>query len=59
MVYTFLSPAPMEELWEKVKNEMRPGSVFITNSFPVPVEADETIQISFGAREQRLFVHRL
>ena len=36
VVYAFLSPAPMAELWEKVKREMRPGSLFISNSFPVP-----------------------
>lgn len=38
VVYAFLSPAPMPELWEKVKAEMRPGSLFISNSFPVPGE---------------------
>lgn len=36
VVYAFLSPAPMPRLWEKVQAEMRPGSLFISNSFPVP-----------------------
>lgn len=36
VVYAFLSPAPMAELWQKVEREMRPGSLFISNSFPVP-----------------------
>jgi len=36
VVYAFLSPAPMPRLWEKVKAEMRPGSLFVSNSFPVP-----------------------
>lgn len=36
VVYAFLSPAPMPELWEKVRHEMQPGSLFISNSFPVP-----------------------
>lgn len=36
VVYAFLSPAPMAALWEKVQREMRPGSLFISNSFPVP-----------------------
>ena len=36
VVYAFLSPAPMPRLWEKVKAEMQPGSLFISNSFPVP-----------------------
>ncbi|WP_028451203.1 class I SAM-dependent methyltransferase [Chitinilyticum aquatile] len=43
-VYAFLSPEPMPELWSKAKREMRPGSLFISNSFPVPgVEPDEMI----------------
>jgi hypothetical protein len=36
VVYAFLSPAPMPQLWEKVLAEMQPGSLFISNSFPVP-----------------------
>lgn len=36
VVYAFLSPAPMPRLWAKVKAEMAPGSLFVSNSFPVP-----------------------
>jgi hypothetical protein len=36
VVYAFLSPAPMAKLWAKVEAEMAPGSLFISNSFPVP-----------------------
>ena len=36
VVYAFLSPVPMPRLWEKVQKEMPPGSLFISNSFPVP-----------------------
>ncbi|MDP3440867.1 MAG: class I SAM-dependent methyltransferase, partial [Azonexus sp.] len=36
VVYAFLSPAPMPRLWEKIQAEMKPGSLFISNSFPVP-----------------------
>ncbi len=36
VVYAFLSPVPMPELWAKVEAEMRPGSLFISNTFPVP-----------------------
>lgn len=36
LVYAFLSPAPMSELWAKAQAEMRPGSLFVSNSFPVP-----------------------
>ena len=36
VVYAFLSPVPMPKLWAKAQSEMRPGSLFISNSFPVP-----------------------
>jgi hypothetical protein len=36
VVYAFLSPAPMAKLWAKVEAEMKPGSLFISNTFPVP-----------------------
>jgi precorrin-6B methylase 2 len=35
VVFAYLSPVPMEQLWHKVKQEMRPGSLFISNSFVV------------------------
>ena len=59
VVYAFLSPAPMAELWQKVQREMKPGSLFISNSFPVPgVEASETLEIN-DARQTRLFCYRV
>jgi SAM-dependent methyltransferase len=36
VVYAFLSPVPMADLWQKIEREMKPGSLFISNSFPVP-----------------------
>lgn len=49
VVYAFLSPAAMPALWKKVELEMRPGSLFISNSFPVPgVEASRMIEIDDG-----------
>lgn len=36
VVYAFLSPVPMADLWKKVEAEMQPGSLFISNTFPVP-----------------------
>lgn len=36
VVFAYLSPVPMEQLWRKVKSEMRPGTVFISNTFAVP-----------------------
>ncbi len=46
IVYAYLSPAPMIQLWEKVNREMRPGTIFISNSFIIPdIEPDEVILI--------------
>jgi hypothetical protein len=36
VVFAYLSPVPMEHLWHKAKQEMRPGSLFISNTFAVP-----------------------
>jgi hypothetical protein len=36
VVYAFLSPAPMPELWTKAAREMKPGSLLVSNTFTVP-----------------------
>lgn len=36
VVFAYLSPVPMEALWNKARKEMRPGSLFISNTFIVP-----------------------
>jgi hypothetical protein len=41
VVYAYLSPVPMTELWCKARREMRCGSIFISNSFVVPGIAPE------------------
>lgn len=47
IVYAYLSPAPMPRLWRKALAEMKPGSLFISNTFGAPdFEADEIIDIS-------------
>ena len=43
VVYAFLSPAPMPQLWEKAKAEMKPGSLLVSNSFPIPGVAPEFV----------------
>lgn len=57
VVYAFLSPTPMKDLWEKVSKEMKPGSIFITNSFAVPAEADEVINLD-SDRQHSLYVFK-
>lgn len=36
VVYAYLSPVPMADLWAKACAEMRPGTLFISNTFAVP-----------------------
>lgn len=58
VVYAFLSPEPMTALWEKIRSEMRPGTLFVSNSFAVPgVEPDRVVPIA--GRSARLYVWRL
>ncbi len=58
IVYAFLSPAPMPALWEKVQREMRPGSLFVSNSFAVPgITPSEVVRVGKHG-EMRLFCYR-
>lgn len=59
VVYAYLSPAPMAALWRKARMEMRPGSVFISNSFAVPgVEPELCIELRDLGRS-RLYLWRM
>ena len=59
VVYCFLSPQPMPAFYRKVRAEMRPGSLFISNSFEVPgAPADEIVEVA-DHRRTRLLVWRL
>jgi hypothetical protein len=59
VVFAYLSPAAMPDLWQKVKAEMQPGSLFISHEFVVPgVEADEIVRTGLGDRA-RLYLWRL
>ncbi len=59
VVYAYLSPEPMARLWAKARDEMRPGSLFISNTFAIPdVNPDETIELHDLSRA-RLLVWRI
>ena len=59
IVFAFLSPALMEELGKKIKREMRPGSLFISSSFPIPAfKPESTVQIK-DRHKTKLFCYRL
>ena len=47
LIYTFLSPAPMPDLFARLSSTMKPGSRLISNSFSVPGHpADEIISLN-------------
>lgn len=59
IVYAFLSPEPMPELWEKARREMKAGSRLVSNSFAVPgVEPDEVWELS-DRRRTHLFIYAI
>ena len=56
LVYAFLSPVPMAEVWRKATEELRPGSLLVSNSFEVPgVPAGEVIALH-DWRDSRLLL---
>ncbi|HSX69654.1 MAG TPA: class I SAM-dependent methyltransferase, partial [Pseudomonas sp.] len=58
VVYCFLSPAPMAELWTKARSEMRPGSLLISNSFEIPgVAPGEVIELNDWRASRLLLWH--
>ena len=59
VVYAFLSPVPMPELWEKASREMPAGSLFISNSFPVPGITPERIVELDDRRQTSLYCYRI
>ncbi len=58
LVYVFLSPEPMPRIWAKVQAEMRPGTLLVSNTFPVPGEIPERVIDLPGRADARLYVYR-
>ncbi|RMG45239.1 MAG: class I SAM-dependent methyltransferase [Candidatus Dadabacteria bacterium] len=58
VIYAFLAPGPMERLWQKVKSEMKPGSIFITNTFEVEAKADQVVVVE-DYRVFKLYLFRM
>ena len=58
-VYAFLSPAPMPRLLELVEGTLKPGALFISNSFWAPDQPyDGEAEVNDG-RQTRLFFKRI
>lgn len=46
VIYAYLSPAPMKDLLRKLRAEMKPGALFISNTFPLPgATSSETVEL--------------
>ena len=59
IVYAFLSPEPMPQLYEKAGREMKPGSLLVSNSFAVPgVDATEIWELA-DRRKTRLYLYEM
>jgi hypothetical protein len=59
VVYAFLSPVPMPRLWAKACEEMKEGSLLISNSFEVPgVKPARVLQLD-DARRTRLLIYKV
>ncbi len=48
VVYAYLSPQPMNRLWEKAQREMRPGSLLVSFRFAIPGVMPTTIVAAGG-----------
>jgi hypothetical protein len=58
LVYVFLSPEPMPQIWERFQATAKPGALLVSNTFPVPgATAQQVIDLP-GRDDARLFVYR-
>jgi len=59
VLYCFLSPVPMAQIYQKAAQEMKPGGMFISNSFKVPGhKADRVVTVKDG-RKTKLMIWKI
>lgn len=59
VVFAFLSPAAMTNLAAKLSRDMRPGSLLVSSSFPIPDWTPESVLTVADRRQTRLFCYRV
>lgn len=59
VVYCFLSPAPMPEVFAKARREMTAGALLISNSFEVPDHPADRVTTVDDRRRTRLLTWRM
>lgn len=57
VVFAYLSPVAMPDLWEKACAEMRPGSLLLSYEFPIPDAPASVVILPDGAKAE-LYVWR-
>lgn len=57
--FAFLSPAVMAQIGDKVRAEMRPGSLFVSSSFAIPDWRTESVIELADPRATRLYCYRV
>lgn len=58
VAFAYLSPVPMAALWEKVQNEMRPDTLFISNTFAVADHPPQKILKTDDLHHSELYLWR-
>lgn len=59
MVFAFLSPLVMARVGEKIRREMRVGSLFVSSSFPIPDGKPESVLELADSRHTKLYCYRI
>ncbi len=59
VVFAYLSPVPMADLWDKAQREMRPGTLFVSCAFEVPGRRPDRIIELSSPRQPRLLVWQI
>lgn len=54
VVFAYLSPVAMPALWEKVRAEMRPGTLLLSYEFPIP-EVEPTFTVMPAANKPKIY----
>ncbi len=58
LVYAFLSPVPMADVWRKAAKELAPGALLVSNSFPVEGVTPDAVIEAPDRRGTRLYLYR-
>ena len=58
LIFAYLSPAAMPELWKKAISEMAADSLLISHEFPIP-GIHETQKMTFSSDQRQCFIYQI